>query len=144
MGFAGEFEQTRGRHFARNDSVDFAVIGLASTLRARCETIGGNRKIERCIRTIIELLRAKKQIVHEKDNTGLSDILFHLRTARGQNAQFPAAVQMGRQYTIIGDLLKSSSTCISEDQPNFQLELNEYPHDADSTILVRERVVGAS
>ena len=46
---------------------------------------------------------------------------------------------MSRQHNNIGDLLKSSSSSISEDDLNFQLQLNEFPHDFDSTILVRER-----
>ena len=39
----------------------------------------GNGKIERLIRTINERLRTNKQIVVQRDNSGLSKILFALR-----------------------------------------------------------------
>ena len=78
----------------------------------------------------------------ERDSRGLSGILFSINTARRHNAQLPAGKQMGRQHNI-GDLLKSASTFISENDPNFQRDLNEFPKNADSTILVRERARGA-
>ena len=122
-------------HFCR----DLFFEDIESLVRDHRE-IGKN---ERCFRTITERLRGNKRIVLEKDNTGLSGIFFSSPTARGHNAQSPAEVQMGRQHNICGDLLKSSSTSISEDDRKFQLELNEFPHDADSAILVREGARGS-
>ena len=69
--------------------------------------------------------------------------LFILRTAKGRNGQLPPELQIGRQHNTFGDLLKSSNTSISEADSNSQLELNEFPHDADFAILVRERARGS-
>ena len=114
-------------------------------LRSRWETTGENGKIERCIRTITDRLRANKRIVLEKDKTGLSVILFSSPTAREHKAQSRAEVPLGRQHIIIGNLLKASSNSISEDNPIFKLklEMNEFPQDVDSTILTRERARGS-
>ena len=49
----------------------------------------GNGKIERLIRTVIEMLRANKNVVVNKDNSGLPEILFTLRmypSAKGKSA----------------------------------------------------------
>ena len=100
----------------------------------------GNGNFERCIRSTTT---TNKRIVLERDKSGLSEILFSLHTARGHNDQSPAEMQMGRPHKIIGDLLKSSTASIPEYNSKFQLELNELPHDADFTMLVRERAFGS-
>ena len=61
----------------------------------------------------------------------------------GHYAKSPAEAPMGWQLNYIGDMVKSSSTSISEEDLNFQLELNELPRHAESTILVRERSRGS-
>ena len=50
---------------------------------------------------------------------------------------------MGRQHNKFGGLVKSSSASVSKDDTNFQLQLHEFPHDTDSTSLVRERARGS-
>ena len=45
----------------------------------------GNGKVERLIRTINERLRANKNIILEKNNTGLSEMLYALRSAKRPN-----------------------------------------------------------
>ena len=99
----------------------------------------GNGKNERCVRTITERLRANKRFVLQQDNTGLSNILFSFRTARGHNDQSPAEVQMNRNN--IAGLLKRSSPSSTEGDAIVQLKLNEFPHESDSKILVRERAL---
>ena len=51
--------------------------------------------------------------------------------------------QLGRNHKTVGDLLKLSFASFSEEDPTFQLALNKFPHDADSTNLVAERVCGS-
>ena len=74
---------------------------------------------------------------------GLSDNIFSLRTVREQDARSPFEVKLGRQHVNFADHLKSSSPSISEDDPNFKLELYVFPHDPDSTIFVRESACGS-
>ena len=50
---------------------------------------------------------------------------------------------MNHQTNEVRDLLISSITSISDDDPNNQLKLNEFPQDDDSTFLVRERARGS-
>ena len=50
----------------------------------------GNGKVERLIRTINERLRANQRIVLDKDSTGLSEMLYALRTAPKENKISPA------------------------------------------------------
>ena len=102
----------------------------------------GNGKIERCIRTLTERLRTYKRILLEKDNTGLSENLSALRTAKSKPVS-PAEQQLGRNHNTVGDLLKPSFASISEKDAKFQLALDELPHNADSTILIRQRVRGS-
>ena len=73
----------------------------------------------------------------------MSGILLALRTAKRSKPSFPAEQQLGRLHVTVGDLLKSSFASIPENNPTFWLALDESPHDANSTILVRERARGS-
>ena len=46
---------------------------------------------------------------------------------------------MDRQLNKFRDLIISSTASIPEDDPKFQLEFHEFPHDVDSIISVRQR-----
>ena len=87
--------------------------------------------------------RANRRFAFGKDKTRLSETLLFLRTAKKHNAQSKTERQMGCQHKKTGDLLKTSTTSNSEDNPTFQLEPIELPHDAESTILVRKHVRGS-
>ena len=103
----------------------------------------GNRKIERCIRTKTERMRTNKHFEFEKYNTGLSKVLFETRTPRRKKSASRAEQPMGRKNITLGDLLKPSFASFSEQDPKFQLALDEFPHDAHSTIILRERAHGS-
>ena len=61
----------------------------------------GNGKVERLIRTINERLRANKNIILEKDNAGLSELLYALRSAK-------RPINFAQQnYTTTGNSLRS-------------------------------------
>ena len=75
----------------------------------------GNGKVERLIRTINERLRASKEVFLAKDYTGLSDILFALRTAKKADGKSPFEMQFGRkpntvESNLIGDYLAEAKT----------------------------------
>ena len=59
----------------------------------------GNGKVERLIRTINERLRANKEVFLAKDYTGLSDILFALRTAKKADGKSPFKIHSEENLT---------------------------------------------
>ena len=86
-----------------------------------------NGKIERCIRTITELLRPNKRRILQKSNRKFSEKVFKLRTAKVINVSLPAELQFHRQQNITVDLRKPSYASNSEIDPKFQLETNDIP-----------------
>ena len=100
----------------------------------------GNGKVERRIRTLNERLRTNKKIVVQKDTSGLSNILFALRTEKGVDNTSAYERQMGRKPNT----LKSAMIikCFLEKDPQIQIHPEDFSEEADSTILVRERVKG--
>ena len=57
----------------------------------------GNGKVERMIRTLNERLRTNREILVQKDTSGLSNILFALRTEKGVDNTSAYERQMGRK-----------------------------------------------
>ena len=55
----------------------------------------------------------------------------------------PAELQIIQQSTFVGVLRKTSSESVSEEELKFKLVLDEFPHDANSIILVHESARGA-
>ena len=60
----------------------------------------GNGKVERLIGTINERLRANQRIVLDKDNTGLSELLYALRTAPKENKISPAELHTSENLLL--------------------------------------------
>ena len=105
----------------------------------------GNGKVERLIRTINERMRANKNIILEKDNTGLSEMLYALRGAKRQNKPCAAELHNNRKYTTVKDIITTkprNNYNVSDNDNNFQLEMSDFPGEQDSEILVRERARG--
>ena len=65
----------------------------------------GNGKIERLIRTVNERLRTNKVIILQKDNTGLSEMLYALRGAKGPNKPCPAELHNNRKFNNVKDII---------------------------------------
>ena len=100
----------------------------------------GNGKVERMIRTVNERLRTNRKIVVQKDTSGLSNILFALRTEKGVDNTSAYERQMGRKPNTLKSAMIRK--CILEKDPQLQIEPDDFSEEADSTILVRERVKG--
>ena len=96
---------------------------------------GGIGKIVRCFRKITEHLRTIKRTVFQNDNKRLSRSLLALRTAREIEAASSVEQQMSHKDNTVEDLLKLWFASISEEAPRFQITADEFPIDADSTIL---------
>ena len=106
-----------------------------------------NGKIERLIRTLNERLRTNKGIILKKDNSGLSEILYALRTGKKIDGKSPFEKQFGREpNTVKGNIvteLVNKGKDVSEQEPGFNFEKSDFEEEVDSTILVRERVRGS-
>ena len=75
------------------------------------------RKIECLIRTINELLGAKKSIIIERGTTGLARHLFALRTAAAANSSSPFEKVFGRKPNTIKSILtEKPQTCFENDK----------------------------
>ena len=103
----------------------------------------GNGNIGRRICKKTRRLGTNNRNVLEEGNTALSEFLFALPTARGKKTSSPAEQQRGRKKNTFGDLPKPSIVSLSEEGPNFQLSVDDFQHDADSTILVPEGAHGS-
>ena len=100
----------------------------------------GNGKVERMIRTLNERLRTNRKIVVEKNTSGLSNILFALRTENGVDNTSAYERQMGRKPNTLKSAMIRK--CFLEKDPQLQIEPEDFSEEAVSTILVRERVKG--
>ena len=82
-----------GRVFVSNEFVRFCKqFGIEQITCHR-----GNGKIERLLRTINERLRANKQIIIRKDQSGLSEILYSLGISKKKDGKSPFEKQMGKE-----------------------------------------------
>ena len=107
----------------------------------------GNGKVERLIRTINERLRTNQNIILDKDNTGLSEMLYALRGAKKPDNSCPAELQSKRKYTTIKDIITTKPTKnynVLDNDNTFQLEMSDFPGEQDSEIFVRERARGTT
>ena len=100
----------------------------------------GNGKVERMMRTLNERLRTNRKIVVQNDTSGLSNILFALRPEKGVDNTSAYERQMGRKPNTLKSALIRK--CFLEKDPQLQIEPEDFSEEADSTILVRERVKG--
>ena len=100
----------------------------------------GNGKVERMIRTINERLRTNKNILVSKDKSGISNILFALRSEKGYDGKSAFEKQNGRKPNTLKS--RMIEKCILEKDLKINLEPEDFSDEADSTILIRERVRG--
>ena len=80
----------------------------------------------------------------EKDNTGLSEMLYALRGAKRPNKPCPAELNNNRKFTTVKDITTkpNKNYTVLDNDNNFQLEMSDFPGEQDSEILIRERARG--
>ena len=100
----------------------------------------GNGKVEGMIRTINERLRINKEVVISKEKTGLSKILFALRSEKRSDGKSAFERHLGRTPNTPKSRLIEK--CVLEKDPAINIEPEDFSEEADSTILDRERVRG--
>ena len=92
------------------------------------------------IRTINGRLRTNTKILTSKDKSGIPNILFALRSEEGPDGKSAFEKQNGRKpYT---EKSRMTEKCILDQDPRIEIEPEDFSEEADSTILVRERVRG--
>ena len=92
------------------------------------------------IRTINERLRTNTKIVISKGKNGLSNILFALSSEKGPDGKSAFEKQNGRKLNT--EKSRMIEKCILEQDPQIEIEPEDFSEEADSNILVRERVRG--
>ena len=102
----------------------------------------GNGKVERMIRTINERLRTNDKSVIERNKNRISDILFAFRTKKGADGKSAFEKQTGKKPNTLKAAMIQK--CILEKDPLTEIELADFSNEADSTILVRERMRGTT
>ena len=73
-----------------------------------------------------------------KDKSGISNILFALRSEKGNDEKSAFEKQNGRNPITLKS--RKIEKCILEQDPKIEIEPEDFSDEADSTILVRERV----
>ena len=102
----------------------------------------GNGKIERLIRTINERLRTNKNSL-KREKSGLSEILYALRTGRKADGKSPFEKLYGRQPNTVKSNVVERIKNVSETEPKVTFSPSDFEEEIDSTILVRERTKGS-
>ena len=73
-----------------------------------------------------------------KDKSGISNILFALRSEKGNDEKSAFEKQNGRNPNTLKS--RKIEKCILEQDPKIEIEPEDFSDEADSTILVRESV----
>ena len=115
----------------KNIRTDPATIFCSKRFKTFC----ANRFI------INERLRTNKQIILERDHSGLSEILFALRMYPTRNGKSPYKKYVGIDPNTVKKLETSRESPISESS-EVKLSPSDFESGQDSTIFVRERVRG--
>ena len=100
----------------------------------------GNGKVERMVRTFNERLRTNTKVLYSKENSGISNILFELRSEKGPDGKSAFERQNGRKPNTQKSRILEK--CILDQDPRIEIEPEDFSEESDSTILVRERVRG--
>ena len=136
-----------GTAFTSNKFKKFWQKDFIQHIKCRVYDHRANGKVERLIRTINERLRTNKRISLDKENTGLSEILYAIRNALKSDKKSPAELQLGRKLTTIKDIITTEPTTnhksVSDNDKYFELEMSDFHQDQVSGIMVRERARGS-
>ena len=123
----------------RTDAATIFRIKNLNNIKCPVHDHRGNGKIERLIRTLNERLSADKTIFPNKGTTGLSSLLFALRTAATANGNSPFERVFERKPNTVKSILtEKPNKCLQNDK-QLQLSHEEFPKDNDSTIFLRDR-----
>ena len=118
--------------------------GIPKSIRTDPATIFCSKRFKTfCANCFIinERLRTNKQIILERDHSGLSEILFALRMYSTRNGKSPYKKYVGIDPNTVKKLVTSRESPISESS-EVKLSPSDFESGQDSTIFVRERVRG--
>ena len=94
------------------------------------------------IRTINERLKTNKNIVLKREKSGLSEILYALRTGQKADGKSPFEKLYGRQSNTVKSNVVERIKNVSETEPKVTFNPSDFEEEIDS-ILVRERTKGS-
>ena len=117
----------------------FCTKILQTTYRMHNYDQRGNGKIEGLIRTLNERLGTDKTVILIEGTTGLSRLLFALRTAATTNGNSPFERVFGRKPNPVNCILTEKPNKCSENDKQLQLSPEELPKNDDSTVFLRDR-----
>ena len=145
MEFLNKLEQTRAQHSPVKNSKNSAKKFFIKYIKCPINDHKDNGKVERLIRTINERLRTNQNIILDKDNTGLSEMLYALRGAKKPDKSCPAELQNKRKFTTIKDIITTKPNKnynVLDNDNTLQLEISDFQGKQDPELLVRERARG--
>ena len=94
------------------------------------------------IRTINERLKTNKEVIISKEKKGLSKILFAIRSKKGSDGNSAFEKHTGREPNTPKSCLIENF--ILEKDPAIEIEREDFSEEADSIILICERVRGST
>ena len=134
-----QFRIDPGTAFTSNEFPKFCEKYFIKHVKCPVNDHKSNGKVERVIRTINERLGANKNKIFEKDNTGLSEILYALRGAKRPNKPCPAELHNNRKFTTVKDIFTTKPNkyyTVLDNDNSYHLEMWDFPGKQDSEILV--------
>ena len=138
-----EYQKEFGQILERQLKVKIQTILQRKSYR-QCNLPGKRsqrkRESQKMIRTINERLRTNKNILVSKDKSGISNILFALRSEKGIDGKAAFVRQNGRNPNTLKTRIFEK--CILEQDPKTKIEPEDYSDEVDSNISVREKVRG--
>ena len=119
-----------GTAFTSNEFRNFCEKYFIRHVKCPVNDNKGNGKVERLIRTITKRLRINKNIILEKEITGLSEMLYALREAEKPNKPCPAELHNNKKLTTVKDIITTKPNknyTVLDNDNNFQLEISNFP-----------------
>ena len=92
------------------------------------------------IRTTNESLRTNTKILISKEKSGISNILFALKSGKVPDGKSAFEKPNGRKLNT--QKSRMIENCILDQDPRIEIKPEDFSEEADSTVLVRERVRG--
>ena len=104
----------------------------------------GSGKMERLIQTNNTRLRKNKSIILKRDQSGLSEILYALRTGQKADGKSPFEKLYGRKPNTVKSNVVERNIFVLETESKLAFSVSDFEEEVDSAILVRERTKGSN
>ena len=99
--------------------------------------------MKRLIQTINTRLRKNKSIIFKRDISGLSEILYALRTGQKADGKSPFEKLYGRKPNTVKSNVVERVIFVLETESKLAFSVSDFEEEVDTAILVRERTKGS-